>query len=245
MSDKSALTLTKFEKDRVVNRAVGYFNEMREEMLAEGWKKIGIDDTVHRLISANYRAFGLDEKALRKLPDLTLMEVTGCRIIANGVGTLTGIKLKRPVKVSTLLITCVARAASQRYDTALSNVVQGTTSDLTLSMDPAMAMIGPAYDALLAMMEGITSVQADSSRMQRHLKSILEKSKSATVVCSVFPIIRHLLPTSTQAALPLDLTKARGDVHKVSRAVDMGEMIQLSMKLEAYLARRVPRDGEK
>jgi hypothetical protein len=40
----------------------------------------------------------------------------------------------------------------------------------------------------------------------------------------------------------VDLTKARGDVHSIARTVDMGEMLGLSLKVEAYMKHRVPTD---
>jgi hypothetical protein len=233
--------LTKFDKDRLYSRASSLWLEMRNATINDTWAKVGIEDTVRRIISMNCKVHGFDEKALKNMPDVAQAQVKAVQVTAKNIGTMST-PLRRPMKVPSILIIANARSESMRHNSAVNQTAtsDGVVTDMPLLLpDPAGEMIGPAYQLLIEAMREQTRMQHDQARFTFNVKKALGATKSLVLLCSILPVVKLLLSPTQEAELPLDLTKARGDAHKVAGAVDMGEMIQLSMKLQAYMARRV------
>jgi hypothetical protein len=242
-------TFTKYEKDRTISRANTLYLEMRNELQEDIWGAMDPDDIAKRLVTMNCHYHGFNELSLKRMPEVAQHTVTGFRLITDAqpvsVGTQLTRTLRRPIKVPLLLLVVNSKVKSMgRYDDMFGQVTSGKSSNAPLLLpSPAGEMIGPAYQTLIDLQKGLMALSADQTQMGRLLGKILPASKSVRAVCSVFPVIRHFLSTQMAEELEdFDLTKARGDVHAISRTVDMGEMLGLSLKVEAYMRHRVPKD---
>lgn len=239
-------TFTKYEKDRVLSRANSLYSEMRTELQEDTWGAMDPDDIAKRLVTMNCHYHGFNELSLKRMPEVAQHTIRGIRIVpdSKGVNQLTR-TLRRPIKVPLMMLVANAKVKNiGRYDDLFSNLASGSSATSPLLLpSPAGEMIGPAYQTLLALQKGMDDLSEDQTSMGRMLGKILPASKSARAVCSVFPVIRHFLtPTMAEELDGFDLTKARGDVHSIARTVDMGEMLGLSLKVEAYMKHRVPKD---
>ena len=237
-----ANAFTKREKDRVTSKARQLYEEMKTVLQDDTWGAMDPDDIAKRLVTMNCHYHGFNELSIKRMPEVAQMEVTGIRVIADGNKSPLTRPLRRPMKVPTILLVANAKKNGGRYDSLFNNLGTGKTNDAPFLLpSPAGEMIGPAYQMLLTMQKDVSELISDGSNMGRLLGRILPASKSVRAVCSVFPVIRHFLsPEMAREIEGIDLTKARGDVHSISRTVDMGEMIGLSLKVEAYMKHRVP-----
>jgi hypothetical protein len=236
---------TKRQKDRAISRAANLYNEMKSVHEDDIWAGMDPDDIAKRLVTMNCHYHGFNELSLKRMPAIAQHEVAGLRIETGRHAAPLRRELRRPLKVPlTLLVANAKSNGMARYDDIFGRLSSGKSADAPFLLpSPAGEMMGPAYQVLLNLQQEITSLSEDQSKMGNMLRKIMPASKSVRAVCSVFPVVRHFL--SPEMAIQLegvDLTKARGDVHSISRTVDMGEMIGLSLKVEAYMKHRVPTD---
>jgi hypothetical protein len=215
---------------------------METVLLDDTWGGLDPDDIAKRLVTMNCHYHGFNELAIKRMPEVAQHEVTGFRILTGSNKAALTRTLRRPMKLPTILLVANAKNNLGKYDSLFSQLSTGKSNDAPLLLpSPAGEMIGPVYQTLLNLQKEVIDLQNDGSRMANCLRFILPASKSVRAVCSVFPVIRHFLSPEMTAELEgVDLTKARGDVHSIARTVDMGEMIQLSLKVEAYMKYRVP-----
>jgi hypothetical protein len=236
---------TKRQKDRAISRAANLYNEMKSVHEDDIWAGMDPDDIAKRLVTMNCHYHGFNELSLKRMPAIAQHEVAGLRIeTGRNVAPLRR-ELRRPLKVPAILLIANAKSNGvSRYDDIFGRLSSGKSADAPFLLpSPAGEMMGPAYQVLLNLQQEITSLSEDQSKMGNMLRKIMPASKSVRAVCSVFPVVRHFLSPEMAVQLEgVDLTKARGDVHSISRTVDMGEMIQLSLKVEAYMKHRVPTD---
>jgi hypothetical protein len=233
---------TKREKDRVTSKARQLYEEMKTNLQEDTWGSMDPDDIAKRLVSMNCHFHGFNELSIKRMPEVAQMEVTGIRIIADGNKSPLSRPLRRPMKVPAVLLLANAKRNGGRYDSVYNQLGAGKTNDAPLLLpSPAGEMIGPSFQMLMNLQKEHSDLITDQSNMNRMLGKILPASKSVRAVCSVFPVIRHFLsPEMAHEIEGVDLTKARGDVHSIARTVDMGEMLGLSLKVEAYMKHRVP-----
>ena len=236
-----ANAFTKREKDRVISRARQLYTEMQTVLTDDTWGGMDPDDIAKRLVTMNCHYHGFNELSIKRMPEVAQMEVTGIRILI-GNGTPMTRDLRRPMKLPLVLLVANAKRNGARYDSLFQQMGAGKSNDAPLLLpSPAGEMIGPSYQMLLNLQKDLSDLISDGTNMNRLLGKILPASKSVRAVCSVFPVIRHFLsPEMAREIEGLDLTKARGDVHSIARTVDMGEMLGLSLKVEAYMKHRVP-----
>jgi hypothetical protein len=243
----TSTAFTKREKDRVMSRANMLYNEMKTELQEDTWGGMDADDIAKRLVTMNCHFHGFNELSLKRMPAVAQHEITGFRVMIgadNRSGPLLR-PLRRPLKVPLLLLVANAkRFNAARYDDLFGQIGTGISANAPLLLpDPAGEMIGPAYQMLRDLQKGVTDLGNDQIKMSNCLRRLLPASKSVRAVCSVFPVVRHFLsPEMARQVEGVDLTKARGDVHSIARTVDMGEMLGLTLKVEAYMKHRVHTD---
>jgi hypothetical protein len=237
-----ANAFTKREKDRVTSKARQLYSEMETVLLDDTWAAMDVDDIAKRLVSMNCHYHGFNELSIKRMPEVVQQEVTGIRILTGGTGAPLSRTLRRPMKLPAILLVANAKNNVGKYDSVFNQLGTGKSNDAPLLLpSPAGEMIGPAYQMLLNLQKEVRELSSDGTKMANCLRHILPASKSVRAVCSVFPVIRHFLsPEMAHEIEGIDLTKARGDVHSIARTVDMGEMLGLSLKVEAYMKQRVP-----